>query len=627
MFNLIKLRDNFWNYPNALFFGKTSVLGRLTYLYLSSRPFSHIIATVSISLLVFATILSQLEIVLGFNSETYVEGVIVGLDNSGNLRKPQSLNPLGINSVQTQLQNDIISLVYQPLFQVDYAPNDFNPKIVPILAENFSQRTSGTDTYYRFNLRKDVYWHDGKAFTADDVVATFNLIKELASSDIPNIYGANIAQRVTIEKLDDHICEFKLSGTTIPNFYELISFKVLSVDSVPTLKESLFDTQYKGNFKLNAIGTGPYQLSEIRSKDIVLKSFANYYLGEPKIKEMKLYLLADVEEAIAAVQSGLVHGVTKIDSEAIAKLSDQSNFALVNSPVVFTQYWGLYFNLSATGPAQLKDANVRRAMNLAIDKEVAVKSAFADSEVANSSIPRVSPYFNPAAAQPSFNLQSAEQLLNESGWLVTSSQDVQGNSIKVRKKGDLELRFNLVFTDNPDRLKIVGAIQKDLANLGIILNLEARQPGELSNIRANYQFHLLLFGVSTFIDPDRYEFFHSDQAFKESDPSGSASGLNIADYKSSDIDSDIDTGTRTVIRIPAADKLLAEGRLETDVNKRKKIYDRFQKLLADDVPVIFLYHPSIHYLVNKRVKNINLTGAQYLEERFNNVNNWQIIYD
>lgn len=628
MFNLYKLRDNFWNYPYAIFFGDSSLLGRLRHAYDAARPFSHIIATSLVTILLFVTISANVQNILGFNRDTFVEGIIVGTnDNNNQLRGPENLNPLYINSRNTQLENDIMALIYQPLIRVEFKPGSFEPEVIPVLAENYAQNKQNGDTYYRFNLRKDVKWHDGYSFTADDVIATFNLIKELAASNQPDIYGANIAEDVTVTKLDDHICEFKVSGKTIPNFYELISFKIVAINHLDQLKEAIVSGQYKGKFLLSTIGTGPYQLAQVGEKEITLRANNSYYLGLPKIKEVKLRLLTDYTEAVAAVRSGLIHAITNIDSTAITEVTQQPNFELQSSPVIYTQYWGMYYNLSQDGPGALKDVAVRKAINLAIDKELEVKSIFPKGEVARGTIPRVSAFFNEGYSQPQFDSNLAKQTLENAGWQISSETDEQGNALQVRKKQDQLLTFNLVFADskdNTDRFKIASAIKRDLAAIGVHAILQGRDPREMTDIRANYDFDLLLFGVSTFVDPDRLEFFSSDQAFDPENTESDASGLNIAAYSSTAQESIVDPETRRVVRVPAANRLLEEARQEEDAGARKKLYDRFQKLLFDDVPVAFLYHPTLRYVVNKRIRNVDLTGAKFIEDRFNNIHNWQI---
>ena len=116
------------------------------------------------------------------------------------------------------------------------------------------------------------------------------------------------------------------------------------------------------------------------------------------------------------------------------------------------------------------------------------------------------------------------------------------------------------------------------------------------------------------IDPDRYELFHSSQ---KSHP-----GLNISSYVSESKRTQVVEGK--TVKVPAVDDDLNDARRLVDEKTRKKKYEDFQAIIAEEVPVVFLFHPEDVYIVNKRITNISLKGNNAIEKRFTNITDWII---
>jgi len=127
-------------------------------------------------------------------------------------------------------------------------------------------------------------------------------------------------------------------------------------------------------------------------------------------------------------------------------------------------------------------------------------------------------------------------------------------------------------------------------------------------------FDLILYGVQTFVDPDRYEFFHSSQIAHP--------GLNISSYASTEKRLTV-IGNKTE-RIPAVDDDLEDGRKIVDINIRKRRYQDFLRIIANEVPAVFLFHPVEAYAVNKRLKNVNISAIKSSEHRFDQISSWEI---
>lgn len=145
--------------------------------------------------------------------------------------------------------------------------------------------------------------------------------------------------------------------------------------------------------------------------------------------------------------------------------------------------------------------------------------------------------YNPNVKPYSFDLRKAKEFLRKEN----------GEEIK-----EIELS---VF---PSLLEVAENIKNDWEKLGILVKIKVT-----NNLEDNFQAILATQEIPT--DPDQYIFWHSTQEF------------NITKYKS-----------------PKVDKLLEEGRKNFEMEKRKELYQEFQKTLAEDVPVVFLFHPIVY---------------------------------
>jgi len=124
-----------------------------------------------------------------------------------------------------------------------------------------------------------------------------------------------------------------------------------------------------------------------------------------------------------------------------------------------------------------------------------------------------------------------------------------------------------------------------------------------SELQNNYirprNYEALLFGEVLNYNPDPFAFWHSSQ---KKDP-----GLNLSLYDNAEVD-----------------KLLEEARQETDRNIRAEKYRKFQELVIEDVPAIFLYSPDYLYIQNKSVNGVELKNIVIPADRFNGIENWYI---
>lgn len=168
------------------------------------------------------------------------------------------------------------------------------------------------------------------------------------------------------------------------------------------------------------------------------------------------------------------------------------------------------------------------------------------------------------------------------------------------EKNNINLSFNLITTNWPELVKTAEILKQQWEQIGVNIEIKIIEPNLIQQeyIRPR-NYDALLFGEVLGPDPDPFAFWHSSQ---KNDP-----GLNLSLYDS-----------------PKADKLLVEARQTPDQEKRQKLYQEFNELLAKDLPAIFLYNPDYIYAVSKKVQNIELSEIALPSKRFKDAEKWHI---
>lgn len=641
------VRDAVWNYPEVIL-GENSLRTYLTRVYRVSVPYSHFFLAGIIVFIVFGIFFSNIRNVINAGSSTLLEGVIMGSDSQGNVQSISKVDPLRPSNVQ--LERDLSELIYEPLVKVEYLPGGTEVKgshVRNILAEEVIRIRQGAD--YQFSLRRGVFWHDGTPFTSDDVIATFDFVSQLTSD---NAYIRAIKElrwekldefniRVCTKASEERTCEQSNDNPILSNFLELISIKIIPAHKIRGVDASKIDMETPEIFK-SPIGTGRYKFFFVDGQNIILDRNEEYYNKEmiPSIKTIQFKLFPTFVDGVRALENGEIHTLSSVSGEFKTSLEDFPQINVNIAPVLYSQYWALYFNLrqdpsgNTIGSPFFQDPKVRQAISMAINRDSMISNALLGvGEEALGPIPEKSEFFNPTTHWYTFDAEAANKLLTEAGWTYKSGSDIRTND-----KGE-ELTFSLYFVDSFDRNNVARSIQNDLNAIGVKVIIDRReQSGQdssetapsgwsLDEINNQYllprTFDAVLYGMYTFIDPDRYELFDSSQI---ADP-----GLNIAGYagsvKSVQINPDRQAGESSLITVPKVDKLLEETRAYdpvTDAERRKQNYNEVQSLIAEDSPVVFLYHPKFIYYSHVNVSAVDLENVSSIEDRFRNIEKWTI---
>jgi peptide/nickel transport system substrate-binding protein len=494
--------------------------------------------------------------------------------------------PLHINSVlaaSNDTDADISQIIYSSLLKYNN-----KSELVNDLAESWE--ISEDKTTYTVKIRQDATWHDGEKVTASDVLFTLNLIN---NPDYKSPLRGNW-QGVETSQKGDYTVIFKTQNPYV-GFVHNLTFGILPKhiwESIPADKFHLTD------LNLEPIGSGPYKYANFQKDSdgnilsYKLNANPNYYAGKPFISKITFNFYGDEEEAIKAYNNKEIMGLGGITPSKTTsiKLPQSTVLYEITSPRYFTVF------LNQTKSVALANDEVREALLLATNRKEIINQVLSGKgqPVYSPILPGMVGY-QENLGKIAFDLNKANDLLDKNGW--------KRGEDGIRAKNDTVLEFSLITTEWEELVKTAKILKKQWEKLGVRINLNILS---ISDLQQNYirprEYDALLFGQVLGADPDLYSFWHSNQ---KKDP-----GLNLALFGEEE-----------------TDKLIEEGRVEFDKEKRSEKYKKFQEKLAKEIPAIFLYSPNYLFIINKKVKGVNISSLPIPSRRFSQIETWFIATD
>ena len=455
-------------------------------------------------------------------------------------------------------------LIYDGLVQTD---KDLN--WIPAMAESW-QFTKDCLTL-TFKLRKDVKWHDGKPFTAEDVSFTY---KAMMNPKTPTAYRDDFELVKDLQVLDPY---------TVRVVYSQPFAKALGSWGTPMLPRHLL-AKYVEEGKLreapqnttSPIGTGPYKFQEWKSGEkVVLVANKDYYVQSRPFLGRIVYRIIPSQATIFLELKA--KGVDMADLTAIqyARQTDYAAFKQDFNKFRYSANRYTYFGFNLKDP-RFADKRVRQAFAYAINKPELMEGVVMGlaREATGPYRPGTWAYTDKVKRYP-YDPAKAKQLLAAAGWT-----DKNGDGILRNKDGQpftFTIRTN---QGNEERKKLAELIQQRLKEIGIQTDIQTIEwAAFLKEYIKQKRFEAIILGWGTGIDPDQFPIWHSSQMGPDQ--------LNQISYAN-----------------PEVDTLLEKGRTTCTQKERVPIYHRIQELLAEDQPVIFLYFNDALPAVASRVRGI-----------------------
>jgi len=298
---------------------------------------------------------------------------------------------------------------------------DKDLKIIPGLAERWE--TSDDGRRWRFYLRRNVKYHDGSPFTADDVIFS----AERAQADGSQV-KSRLPDKFKIEKVDDHTVDFVMPEPNPILHYEWDTWYIFSkpwADKVGATKPQSATATSLNAWALTANGTGPFRLeSHQPGVKTVFKPNPDWW-GKPEhnLTEVIFTTIKSDATRVAALLSGEIDMMDPVPVQDIERIKSSPNVTVMTGPELRTIFLNmdsfrdelLYSNVKGKNP--FKDARVRKAFYQAIDIE-AIKSRVMRGNSAPSSI-LISPLLFSRAAEIKrhpYDVEASKKLLAEAGY-------------------------------------------------------------------------------------------------------------------------------------------------------------------------------------------------------------------
>ncbi|MHA7844693.1 ABC transporter substrate-binding protein [Serratia sp. D1N4] len=422
---------------------------------------------------------------------------------------------------------------------------DENLKIVPGLATDWAWSDEGKTL--TMNLRQGVTFHDGEAFDAQavkfNIERALTLPGSLRKSEISSIESVDVAGPYQV------VFHLKTADAALLSQFTDRAGAMLAPKAAA-----------KADFTAHPVCSGPYQFdSRVQQDRIVLKRFENYWNKSAYHFDKVVFLpIPDASVRLANLRSGdleLTEGIAASDVKTV-----EADPKLSLAKVTGLGYQGITFNIGngKVDPNNLfaKDARVREAFSLAIDRDALNQVAFEGLFTpANQGISTVSPYHVNLPVAPR-DVDKAKALLAAAG--VKTPLDV-----------------TLLVTNNPASQQVGQVLQAMVAEAGFNLNLQMNEFATLLDRQQRGEYQLSLSGWSGRPDPDGsiFSFVHSKGT------------LNDGGYSN-----------------PQVDEWLTQARQINDPAARQALYDQVVKQLEIDMPIAYLYFEPRIFGLNKKLE-------------------------
>ena len=510
---------------------------------------------------------------------------------------PRYINP--VLAPANDVDRDIASIVYSSLFKYDGSGN-----LIPDLVDTHS--LSEDKKEYEIRLKKNIKWHDKKDLTADDVIFTMQLIQ---NPDFKSPLRNNF-QGVEIEKIDDYAVKFKLVKNPYSPFLNNLTFGILPKHIWENITPASFPLT---EINLKPIGSGPYKFKKI-VKDaggnvgsLEFESYSDYYFHQPYIDQVIFKFFKDEDTAISAFNNGDSDAINFVSANKANDIKSEHNL----NKFILPRYFAVFFN--QTESKAIADANVRRALTYATDKNDIINKAMGGQAIAiNSPLPEciLNENINKqniVVSESIFDVEQAKSILETNGWTLPSSTSTSTPAeANVRQKNNSEkenqpvlFEITLSTVNWPELIETANILKTNWESIDAKVNLDINSVTDIQEKIRTRQYQALLFGQVLGINPDPFVFWHSSQ---KKDP-----GRNLALYDNKE-----------------ADKLLEDARQEQNQEVRFQQYGQFVKLVNQDLPAIFLYTPIYHFPTSKKIQNISITRGDLPSVRFSQIEDWYI---
>ena len=455
---------------------------------------------------------------------------------------------------------DIVGLLFNGLLKYNE-----RLEIVGDLAESWTVSEDGLAI--TFTLRPNVRWHDGAPVTADDVKFTY---EKLIDPSVHTPFSSSYELVQSVEILDARTVRITYRQPFAP---ALESWMIGIMPKHLLEREDLNTTA----FLRHPIGDGPFRFVRWKTGELIeLAANGDYFEHRPYIDR---YLYRIIPDQATLFLELLTNGV---DHTGLSPLQYRRQTSSPFMERAYRKFRYPSFGFTYLGynlqDARFADVRIRRAINLAIDKQAIIDGVlYGLGSAATGPYPKESWACDPSVAAGGYDPAAAKTLLAEAGWI-----DRDGDGWLDRD--GRPFRFTIMTNQgNEVRRQVAELVQQQLKAVGIDVKIKVIEWSTfVHEFIDKRRFEAVLLGWGLSRDPDLYDIFHSSKT-KEGE-------YNFVGYAN-----------------PEVDRLLVRGRQTFDQPERQRIYREVHRRLAEDQPYTFLYVPDALPIVASRFRNVVAT--------------------
>lgn len=462
---------------------------------------------------------------------------------------PTSLNPDAV-------ADDNAYTVAQNLYSGLVALNN-NEEVIPDLAKSWEISEDGLT--YTFHLNEGVKWHDGEAFTSEDVQFTYEYIIENQG-----YLAGDLAVVDSMECPDENTFVIHMKEASAP-FMASLAWYGNSI--LPKhIYEGVEDWSTCEAATTNPIGTGPFKFVEATSGvSLTFEKNPDYFKGEPGVDKLIYVVSSDTDTAYQAFLNGEIDYITDVPAANVPAMKEDSNYKL--GCLSAARRYQMCFNMNGEITS---DYAVRKAVSMALDREeISTKGTNGLQAPAYGFYPPFLDWaYNDQVDIGDQDMEGAVKLLEEAGY----TKDADG----------FYLHMGLLVFSGGTYADCAKVIKSQLAQIGIDVTIEELEEGAWIEKVFSGNYDLCILAGMQGPDPDNM-----------SNRVGTNGGFNVSFYSNEEVDS-----------------LLAQARVLSDEKERGALYKEVQQHLSEDLPLVPLVEYAGYYACPSNISGIPMIDTE-----------------
>ncbi|MDW7680399.1 MAG: peptide-binding protein [bacterium] len=471
--------------------------------------------------------------------------------------------------------SDALQVINNMLFMT-LTKLDENLKIVPYLAKSWE--FSEQDKILTYYLHKNVYWTDGTATTASDVLFTYQIATH---ADVAYPAASRFDMTERVEVIDSLTVRFHFKKPYPDGLFDT---------QIPILPKHILGKMQpkdisQSDFNRNPVGNGPFKLIEWKANQHVIFEYnPDFVFGRALLDKVIFSIIPDESVLLTNLQTGSIDVIPYLSTQDFQKIQSENKFQGL-------KYGGRGYTFLAWNCARkILSKEIRRALSHAIDKDEIIATLM--DGLATPAKGPLLPFvwaFDKNLEDIKYDPALAQSLLNQNGWKDSNNdgildRDGEKLALSIKTNSGSQMRKDIAVMVQA-QLKAIGVDAKvDIVEFNLMLD----------QVFGNKDFDVLLSGWDADFTVNPTDLFHSDAI---------TNGYNFVSYKN-----------------PRIDFLLEKGRQTAKQEQAQPYWSEFQKIILEDCPYSFLFIQDKLAGYNKKLSGIEMDVRGFLC----NIHEWSI---